>query len=60
MTLADKKAWGWYLSFFTFFSPRYVLTPFATITRMYDRYDVGLSYRDYYVFGFRVARIHKV
>jgi len=50
----------WFRSFFIrAIAFRYLLTPIGT-TRM--RYDMGVGYLDYtdvYVFGIRVARIHR-
>jgi len=38
---------------------RYLLTPLATITRVYNPPDNCFSYLDVYVFGVRLARIHR-
>ncbi len=42
------------------FRIRYILTPLATLN---TKHNVGVSsylgYSDWYVFGFRVARIHR-
>jgi len=50
----------WLRSFYTrVIAFRYLLTPFGTITRLYTpTHNASLTYRDYYIFGIRIARIH--
>lgn len=53
-----KRVWRW--SFYTrIIAFRYLLTPFGTISWSYRSDDGALTYRDYYIFGIRIARIHK-
>jgi len=53
----------WLRSFYTkAIAFRYLLTPFGTITRTHtvvaNAIGGTLTYRDYYIFGIRIARIH--
>jgi hypothetical protein len=50
----------WRRSFFTrAIAFRYLLTPIGTIKRCYTMSDGALVYLDIYVFGIRIARIHR-
>lgn len=52
----------WYRSFFIrIFAFRYLLTPIGTTIRIYHMSEGHtLEYLDVYVFGIRIARIHRV
>ena len=51
----------WLGSFFTrAIAFRYLLTPFGTIVRYYHVENVQMAHLDVYVFGVRIARIHRV
>jgi hypothetical protein len=56
--LNNSIGWIWYRSYFKFFAFRFILTPIGTIIRDYHFETCPMRYRDIYVFGFRVARIH--
>jgi len=51
----------WRQSFFnTSICFRYLMTPFATIVRVYEFGSARFAYLDVYIFGVRLARIHQV
>jgi hypothetical protein len=58
--LRKKALRIWRRSFLKLIAFRYLLTPFGTIVRYYNLPDTQLMYRDYFIFGIRVARIHQV
>jgi hypothetical protein len=37
---------------------RYLLTPFASAHMQYEVGQTTFNYHDYYVFGFRIVRLH--
>jgi len=39
---------------------RYLTTPFATIHRTYAMGSATFTYLDVYIFGVRIARIHRI
>lgn len=60
MSMSKKARRVWLRSFFRIIAFRYLLTPFGTITRMYwPDGSTEMTYRDYYIFGIRIARIHR-
>jgi hypothetical protein len=61
MNRLEKQARIWRWSFFTrSIEFRYLLTPFATVHRTYQvPVNCQLDYLDVYIFGIRIARIHK-